>query len=149
MRIIGPIIRIEDLVFQYKKEDTADVLLAVDQVTLHFALEALTPLSEETDREITWLKHKRPLDTYGRSCLCQRLNTATRISWEIRQSAGMVFKPRQLVSSIVEDVAFGPENLGVNRVKSERGWTNPVCCKHVRGEKKAPICFQARSEGLP
>jgi energy-coupling factor transport system ATP-binding protein len=36
--------------------------------------------------------------------------------WNIRQSAGMVFQnpDNQLVSSIVEDdVAFGPENLGV------------------------------------
>ena len=34
---MDPIIRIEDLVFQYKNEDTADVELAVDQVTLHLA----------------------------------------------------------------------------------------------------------------
>lgn len=36
--------------------------------------------------------------------------------WDIRQSAGMVFQnpDNQLVSSIVEDdVAFGPENLGI------------------------------------
>lgn len=36
--------------------------------------------------------------------------------WEIRQSAGMVFQnpDNQIVSSIVEDdVAFGPENMGV------------------------------------
>lgn len=36
--------------------------------------------------------------------------------WEIRQTAGMVFQnpDNQLVSSIVEDdVAFGPENLGI------------------------------------
>ena len=37
--------------------------------------------------------------------------------WEIRQTAGMVFQnpDNQLVSSIVEDdVAFGPENLGID-----------------------------------
>jgi len=37
--------------------------------------------------------------------------------WEVRQSCGMVFQnpDNQLVSSIVEDdVAFGPENLGVD-----------------------------------
>ncbi|MBN7773670.1 energy-coupling factor transporter ATPase [Clostridium aminobutyricum] len=37
--------------------------------------------------------------------------------WDIRQSAGMVFQnpDNQLVSSIVEDdVAFGPENLGID-----------------------------------
>ena len=38
--------------------------------------------------------------------------------WSIRQNAGMVFQnpDNQLVSSVVEeDVAFGPENLGVPR----------------------------------
>lgn len=37
--------------------------------------------------------------------------------WKVRQSAGMVFQnpDNQLVSAIVEDdVAFGPENIGVN-----------------------------------
>ena len=36
--------------------------------------------------------------------------------WDVRQTAGMVFQnpDNQLVSSIVEDdVAFGPENLGI------------------------------------
>ena len=43
--------------------------------------------------------------------------------WEIRQSAGMVFQnpDNQLVSSVVEeDVAFGPENLGVPREEIRR-----------------------------
>lgn len=38
------------------------------------------------------------------------------LTWEIRQNAGMVFQnpDNQLVSAVVEDdVAFGPENLGV------------------------------------
>lgn len=36
--------------------------------------------------------------------------------WDIRQQAGMVFQnpDNQIVSAVVEeDVAFGPENLGV------------------------------------
>ncbi len=36
--------------------------------------------------------------------------------WDIRQNAGMVFQnpDNQIVATIVEeDVAFGPENLGV------------------------------------
>lgn len=43
--------------------------------------------------------------------------------WEVRQSAGMVFQnpDNQLVSSVVEeDVAFGPENLGVPREEIRR-----------------------------
>jgi energy-coupling factor transport system ATP-binding protein len=43
--------------------------------------------------------------------------------WEIRQTAGMVFQnpDNQLVSSIVEDdVAFGPENLGIEPLEIRR-----------------------------
>lgn len=43
--------------------------------------------------------------------------------WEIRQSAGMVFQnpDNQIVSSVVEDdVAFGPENLGVEPAEIRR-----------------------------
>jgi len=43
--------------------------------------------------------------------------------WDVRQSAGMVFQnpDNQLVSSVVEeDVAFGPENLGVPREEIRR-----------------------------
>ena len=43
--------------------------------------------------------------------------------WDVRQNAGMVFQnpDNQLVSSVVEeDVAFGPENLGVPRDEIRR-----------------------------
>ena len=43
--------------------------------------------------------------------------------WDVRQSAGMVFQnpDNQIVSSIVEDdVAFGPENLGVEPAEIRR-----------------------------
>lgn len=35
--------------------------------------------------------------------------------WDIRQTAGMVFQnpDNQIVATVVEDVAFGPENLGI------------------------------------
>lgn len=42
--------------------------------------------------------------------------------WEIRRTLGMVFQnpDNQLVATTVEeDLAFGPENLGLDRVKSE------------------------------
>lgn len=50
--------------------------------------------------------------------LVQGINTKDQERvWDVRQSAGMVFQnpDNQLVATIVEeDVAFGPENLGVN-----------------------------------
>lgn len=64
--------------------------------------------------------------------------------WEIRQSAGMVFQnpDNQLVSSIVEDdVAFGPENLGIepleirdrveNALKSVNMWDQRKSGPHL------------------
>ena len=49
--------------------------------------------------------------------LVKGLNTKDeQVTWDIRQTAGMVFQnpDNQLVATIVEeDVAFGPENLGV------------------------------------
>lgn len=62
--------------------------------------------------------------------------------WDIRQTAGMVFQnpDNQLVSSIVEDdVAFGPENLGIDpEVIRER--VNKALADVHMGEykKKAP-----------
>ena len=41
--------------------------------------------------------------------------------WDIRQTAGMVFQnpDNQIVATVVEeDVAFGPENLGIEPIKS-------------------------------
>ena len=46
--------------------------------------------------------------------------------WEIRSSAGMVFQnpDNQLISAVVEDdVAFGPENLGIPAEEIRRGLT--------------------------
>ena len=43
--------------------------------------------------------------------------------WDIRQTAGMVFQnpDNQIVATIVEeDVAFGPENLGIDLKKLEK-----------------------------
>ena len=45
--------------------------------------------------------------------------------WEIRQTAGMVFQnpDNQLVATVVEeDIAFGPENMGVPRKKFGCAW---------------------------
>ena len=74
--------------------------------------------------------------------------------WEIRQAAGMVFQnpDNQLVSSIVEDdVAFGPENLGIEPAKSENGWMIPFTLSTcMRKGKKHLIYYPAvRSRELP
>jgi len=56
--------------------------------------------------------------TTGRVLVCSYDTHEEALIWEIRKSAGMVFQnpDNQLVSAVVEDdVAFGPENLGLSR----------------------------------
>ncbi len=56
------------------------------------------------------------LPTEGRVLVSGRDTSDPELLWEVRRSAGMVFQnpDNQLVATVVEeDVAFGPENLGV------------------------------------
>ena len=62
--------------------------------------------------------------------------------WDIRQSAAMVFQnpDNQIVSSIVEDdVAFGPENLGIPPEEIRRRVDNALNSVNMyEHRKKAP-----------
>ncbi|WP_206459809.1 energy-coupling factor transporter ATPase [Anaerovorax sp. IOR16] len=115
------IIQIKDLVFEYQKdENEEEVVRAVNGVSLDVERGSFTAIIGKNGS--------------GKSTLAKNLNALLLPSggavyvngydtkdeeklWDIRQSAGMVFQnpDNQLVSSIVEDdVAFGPENLGVD-----------------------------------
>jgi len=115
------IIRIENLVFEYSKEtEEGQVSVrAVDDVSFEIEKGSFTAIIGKNGS--------------GKSTLAKNLNgllvpTSGVIYvggfdtkddehiWDVRQTAGMVFQnpDNQLVSAIVEDdVAFGPENLGV------------------------------------
>lgn len=113
------IITIEGLTFEYTRGENESALKALNGLDL-----------EITEGSFTAIIGK---NGSGKSTLAKNLNGLlvptegvvyvdgydTRDDdsiWEIRQRAGMVFQnpDNQLVSSIVEDdVAFGPENLGV------------------------------------
>jgi energy-coupling factor transport system ATP-binding protein len=142
---MNPVIRIEDLVFQYKKEDLMPEEPAVDHVTLQFAQGSFNAIIGRNGS--------------GKSTLAKNINgllipTAGVVYvkgwdtadpdkiWEIRQSAGMVFQnpDNQLVSSIVEDdVAFGPENLGVEPGEIRRRVDESLYAVNMYEErKKAP-----------
>lgn len=62
--------------------------------------------------------------------------------WDIRSNAGMVFQnpDNQIVSSIVEeDVAFGPENLGLPREEIMERVKSSLKAMNMTGfEKRAP-----------
>ena len=120
------IITIDNLIFEYAKSAEHSKERALDDVTLDIYAGSFTAIIGKNGS--------------GKSTLAKNLNGLliptsgvvyvdgydTRDDdtiWEIRQRAGMVFQnpDNQLVSSIVEDdVAFGPENLGIEPAEIRR-----------------------------
>ncbi|MGI6733721.1 MAG: energy-coupling factor transporter ATPase [Anaerovoracaceae bacterium] len=142
---MDPVIRIEDLVFQYKKEDLTEEESAVDHVTLRFAPGSFNAIiGRNGSGKSTLAKNINGLllPTSGAVYVKGWNTTDPDKIWEIRQSAGMVFQnpDNQLVSSIVEDdVAFGPENLGVEPGEIRRRVDESLYAVNMFEErKKAP-----------
>ena len=111
------------LVFEYYNHDEEGQIeltqRAIDQVDLHIDQgEFLVILGHNGSGKSTLAKHMNALlqPTEG-TMLIKGLDTKEENNvWDIRQSAGMVFQnpDNQIIGTIVdEDVAFGPENLGV------------------------------------
>ena len=113
------IIRIEDLVFEYKRDDQLEPVQAVNHVSLEIERGSFTAIiGKNGSGKSTLAKNINALLLPSSGAVYVKgYNTADEtMLWEIRQAAGMVFQnpDNQLVSSIVEDdVAFGPENLGI------------------------------------
>jgi energy-coupling factor transport system ATP-binding protein len=117
------IIKIENLIFEYVRdegeENSRPPVRAINNISLEIEEGSFTAIIGQNGS--------------GKSTLAKNLNGLLLPSggtiyvngwdtrddehiWDVRQTAGMVFQnpDNQLVSSIVEDdVAFGPENLGV------------------------------------
>lgn len=112
-------IRIEDLVFRYTQDENQEPISAIKNVSIKIEKGSFTAIIGRNGS--------------GKSTLAKNINALLLPSggavyvngydtrnedevWNIRQSAAMVFQnpDNQIVSSIVEDdVAFGPENLGI------------------------------------
>ena len=123
---MNDIIKIENLIFEYVREENEDeektIVRAINNVSLDIEEGSFTAIIGQNGS--------------GKSTLAKNLNGLLLPTdgviyvngwdtkddehiWDVRQTAGMVFQnpDNQLVSSIVEDdVAFGPENLGVDPV---------------------------------
>lgn len=113
------VIQIDHLLFQYQQEETKETITAIEDVSFSLKRGSFTAIIGRNGS--------------GKSTLAKNINALLLPSggavyvngydtrdkdriWDIRQCAGMVFQnpDNQLVSSIVEDdVAFGPENLGL------------------------------------
>lgn len=111
-------IQCNDVTFKYDKHDQ-ESKIAVDGVNLNIERgEFLVVLGHNGSGKSTLSKHMNVLlvPTEGK-VLVDDLDTSDENNiWKIRSKAGMVFQnpDNQLVATIVEeDVAFGPENLGI------------------------------------
>ena len=113
------IIKIENLIFEYKKDDESEANRAIDDVSLEIERGSFTAiLGKNGSGKSTLAKNLNGLllPTEG-IIYVNGFNTADDDHiWDVRQSAGMVFQnpDNQIVANVVEDdVAFAPENLGV------------------------------------
>lgn len=120
------IIKIENLIFEYKKDDGAEGTKALNNINLNIESGSFTAiLGKNGSGKSTLAKNLNGLliPTEG-VIYVNGFDTADdEHIWDVRQSAGMVFQnpDNQLVSAIVEDdVAFGPENLGIDPAEIRR-----------------------------
>ena len=139
------LIRIEGLVFEYPADEDEVPQRALDGISLTVEKGSFTAvIGRNGSGKSTLAKNLNGLllPTGGAVYVKGWSTRDEEHIWDIRQTAGMVFQnpDNQLVSSIVEDdVAFGPENLGIDpKVIRER--VDDALSKVRMGEyrKKAP-----------
>lgn len=113
-------IKSEDLVFKYVNAEEQTEKVAINHVSMEVKKgEFLVILGHNGSGKSTMAKHMNALLLpSGGKIYVDGLDTSDIENlWEVRRRAGMVFQnpDNQLVATIVEeDVAFGPENLGVD-----------------------------------
>ncbi len=109
----------KDVSYKYEDADKGNSKLAVDHVTFEVKKgEFLVILGRNGSGKSTIAKHMNALlIPTGGKVYVENFDTCDEKNiWNIRNKAGMVFQnpDNQIVATIVEeDVAFGPENLGV------------------------------------
>ncbi|PWX11011.1 energy-coupling factor transporter ATPase [Clostridium perfringens] len=113
-------IKSEDLVFKYVSAEEQTEKVAINHVSMEVKKgEFLVILGHNGSGKSTMAKHMNALLLpSGGKMYIDGLDTSDIENlWEVRRRAGMVFQnpDNQLVATIVEeDVAFGPENLGID-----------------------------------
>ncbi|GAA0123760.1 MAG: energy-coupling factor transporter ATPase [Clostridium argentinense] len=110
----------ENLVFKYENNENGDVKVAIDSVNIDINKgDFVVILGHNGSGKSTFAKHINALlvPTEGKLYVGGLDTSVEENVWNIRNKAGMVFQnpDNQIVATIVEeDVAFGPENLGVD-----------------------------------
>jgi len=135
-------IRIENLVYEYRQEESRQPVRAVDQVNLELEKGSFTAIiGKNGSGKSTLAKNINALLLPSSGAVYINGNNTSDESklWEIRQTAGMVFQnpDNQLVSSIVEDdVAFGPENLGIEPAEIRKRVDDALIAVNMFEERK-------------
>ena len=124
--MMDSIIKIENLIFEYRKEEEEQPVKAINNISLEVEKGSFTAiLGKNGSGKSTLAKNLNGLLLpTGGTVYVNGYNTADEEHiWDVRQSAGMVFQnpDNQLVSARVEDdVAVGPENLGIEPAEIRR-----------------------------
>ena len=122
------IIRIRDLVHEYQEYDDGEEgrnIRALNGVSLDVeAGSFVAVLGHNGSGKSTLAKHVNALllPTQGTVYILERNTLEEKELWRIRKDAGMIFQnpDNQIIgNSVEEDVAFGPENMGVPTEKIE------------------------------
>jgi energy-coupling factor transport system ATP-binding protein len=131
-------LQVEKVYFCYKKHAEEEQNIALEGVNLNVKNgEFLVVIGHNGSGKSTLAKHFNAilLPSEG-DIVVNGLNTRDKNKlWDIRQSAGMVFQnpDNQIVATIVEeDVAFGPENLGVAPEEIRKRVNEALDAVHMR-----------------
>ncbi len=113
----------DELRYKYRSEVKEDDVFAVDNLSIHIEQgEFLAVLGHNGSGKSTLAKliNGLILPSSGNVFVLGMDTKDESLIWDIREKAGMVFQnpDNQIVATIVEeDVAFGPENLGIPPVE--------------------------------
>jgi energy-coupling factor transport system ATP-binding protein len=139
------IIRIEHMTYEYKREGDQAAYVAVNDVSLSIergSFVAIIGRNGSGKSTLAKCINALLLPASGKVYVNGWDTTDEARLWQIRQTAGMVFQnpDNQLVSSIVEDdVAFGPENLGIDPPEIRRRVDRSLSAVNMFEERtKAP-----------
>lgn len=110
----------ENLRYSYPPDSEGNIKVAIDGVNMTINKgEFVVVLGHNGSGKSTFAKHINALlsPTEGKVTVAGYDTSVEENVWQVRSKAGMVFQnpDNQIVATIVEeDVAFGPENLGVD-----------------------------------
>ncbi len=142
------IVQAKDVSYEYTKvvevqgENIEHKLMALDNINIDIEAGSFVAiLGHNGSGKSTFAKHINALLTPSEGTVwVDGFDTKNdKLVWEIRQSTGMVFQnpDNQLVATVVEDdIAFGPENLGVDSNEIRRRVDEALSMVGMEGHQK-------------